>query len=217
MPKKKPKIILQPKKILHVYCEGEKTEPNYFKAYIAFKFPGDQGRKVVTVEKTKKNTPVELVNVAVAAKDAIENLQGDEFWVVYDREAKAKYPDELHAKARRKAQDNGVNVALSNVCFELWLLLHCQDCTAPYNSCDDLLARSPLKEKLKEIGIDNYEKSEATISLKLVRNHEQARIKAARMNQNSLTSAAANIHQPHLLNPYTEVHLLLDAMDNFKA
>ncbi len=217
MPKKKPKSVLQPKKFLHIYCEGEKTEPNYFKAYIALKFPGDQGRKVVMVEKTKKNTPVQLVDVAVAAKDNPVNLKGDEFWVVYDREAKAKYSDDLHANARKKADDNGVHVALSNVCFELWLLLHCQQCTAPYQSCDDLLANSPLKAKLKEIGIDNYEKGQATISSELVGKHEQARENAVKMNQNTLTSAPANIDQPHLLNSYTDVHLLLDAMDAFKS
>lgn len=217
MPKKKSKVILQPKKIFHIYCEGEKTEPNYFKAYIAHKFPGDQGRKVVVVEKTKKNTPVELVDVAVKAKSSPECLKEDEFWVVYDREAKEKYSDALHAKARKKAVDNGVKVALSNVCFELWLLLHCQTCTAPYASCEDLLSRSPLKAKLKEIGIDNYEKGKAMISSELVGKHEQARLNAASMNYASQSSAAAQIHQPHLLNPYTDVHLVLDAMDAFKA
>lgn len=216
MPKKKPKATLQPKKILHIYCEGEKTEPNYFKAYIALKFPGGQHRKVVMVEKTKKNTPVQLVDVAVAAKKGHGNFDGDEFWVVYDREAKAKYSDELHANARKKADDNGVNVALSNVCFEIWLLLHCQECTAPYQSCGDFLTNSPLKSKLKEIGIDDYEKGQATISSELVGKHVQARENAAKMNQTSLKSAAANIDQPHLINPYTEVHLLLDAIDAFK-
>lgn len=219
MPKKKPKAVLQPKKFLRIYCEGEKTEPYYFNAYIAHKFPGDQGRKVVLVEKTNKNTPVQLVNVAVAAKKNAVNLEGDEFWVVYDRESPAKYPDAKHAEARNKADANGVHVALSNVCFELWLLLHCQPCAAPYQSCDDLLSNSPLKMRLKEDGIENYAKGEPKIFSKLVKKYAEAKDNAEKMNEVSLKSAASNISvdQPHLLNPYTEIPLLLDAMDAFKS
>jgi hypothetical protein len=115
MPKRKPALTLQPKQLLHIYCEGEKTEPNYLSAYIQANFPGNNGRKVVVIEKTKKNTPIQLGDVAVAAKRSNKNLDNDEYWVVYDREAIAKYTDELHANASKKARDNGVHIALSNV------------------------------------------------------------------------------------------------------
>jgi len=83
---------------LHIFCEGEKTEPNYLKGYVESRFPGTT---LSPVKRTDKNTPVQLVEVAIAAKK--NNPDDDQFWVVYDREATNKYPDALHAEARNKA------------------------------------------------------------------------------------------------------------------
>ncbi len=50
----------------------------------------------------------------------------DEVWAVFDRDEHPHF-----AEACQKARDNEVGLAVSNPCFELWLLLHIRDQTAP--------------------------------------------------------------------------------------
>ena len=52
------------------------------------------------------------------------NLKYDEVCCVFDVDDR---PGEKVAEAIAKARKSGLNVALSNPCFELWLLLHLRD------------------------------------------------------------------------------------------
>ena len=51
-----------------------------------------------------------------------DNLKYDEVWCVFDVDAHPHLPD-----AKQKAEANRIKMAISNPCFELWLLLHFQD------------------------------------------------------------------------------------------
>jgi hypothetical protein len=71
------------------------------------------------------------VQWAVELKDAAErkakrskddNLRYDEVWCVFDID---EHPGVSEAK--QQARDNGIEVAISNPCFELWILLHFRD------------------------------------------------------------------------------------------
>ncbi|VGO22313.1 RloB family protein [Pontiella sulfatireligans] len=203
MPKPRGKQVEPFRPRFYIFCEGEKTEPNYITGYIEQKFPGTM---LSPVRKTPKNTPVQLVEVAIEAKG--KNPSGDKFWVVFDREAKHKYADALHAEARAKAKANDIRIAISNVCFEVWILLHFQPNVAPYTSYSDLRKRSALKTHIK--GYDKGEKrlfSEAEISV--------ARKNAKVMNHQTKAGANPAWNQPHQWNPYTNVYELLDALDKF--
>jgi len=215
MPKRRGKGNKQLKPILHIFCEGEKTEPNYLKGYLQKFHSGSRLLKVVKVEKTNKNTPVQLVEEAIKRKRDKNTPDKDVFWVVYDREAQSKYPDELHKKALKSATSADISVALTNICFEVWLLLHFCDLTACYSSCTDLLKNSSLKAELKKIGILKYDKSDNALFDLISNNIPDARRRAGRMNQATLNSSYNTEENPHLLNPYTAVHKLLDAIDCF--
>ncbi|GHT87867.1 hypothetical protein AGMMS49960_02560 [Betaproteobacteria bacterium] len=209
MPKPQRRVVRSIAPKLHIFCEGEKTEPDYFRHYLSLKdkesLSGSSRDPVVVIEQRKKNTPVQLVEEAVDKKK--NYLEGDEVWVVYDRESEGRYPDSLHAKARKKADANGVRIALSNVCFEFWLLLHFEYTAAAYNSCDQLLENS----KLARQHIPNYEKGKARkYSDKEI---EMARKNAVRLNQQTMNGADPAWTQPHQWNPYTDVYKLLDAID----
>lgn len=205
MPKKRGNVQKKLKSRLHIFCEGEKTEPNYLTEYIEKKFPGT---KLSYVRKTRKNTPVQLVNEA--AKEKKNSPVDDEFWVVYDRESVNKYPDSLHAKARDKANANGIEIALSNVCFEIWILLHFQNSLAEYSDYSDLLRRSNLKTH-----IENYEKgTRYSFSENQI---QSARENALGLNRATELAADASWKMPHQWNPYTDVYKLLDAIDEFGA
>jgi len=203
------------KPVLHIYCEGEKTEPNYLNGYLNEFHPGNRTLKVIKITDTKKNTPKQLVEQAIRKKKSHDTASSDVFWVVYDREAVNKYSNDLHNQSLSQAKANNVSVALSNVCFEVWILLHLIVSPAPYSSCDDLLSRSPLKEKLKERGISSYEKGNVSIYEAISKDVANARIRAKKMNSIILSAAAQGDNAPYLLNPYTNVYELLDAIDAF--
>lgn len=141
----------QPKKRVVVVCEGSKTEPNYFAALTPI---AKEALIEVTVVDEPATSPKQLVDAACkllkdsrnyARKSKDENAKVDEVWCVHD-------VDEHHGlkEARQRALDNGVNLAISNPCIEIWFLLHFQD-TKGY------LHRHEAMRRLRQ-EVPNYEK-----------------------------------------------------------
>ena len=117
----------EPRPRVLVCCEGKVTEPSYFNG---LKREGHNNLLHVEV-KPAGVAPKTLADYAVERKDEAErkarrqkddNLRFDEVWCVFDVDAHEHIPD-----ARQQAAANHVNLAISNPCFELWLLLHFQD------------------------------------------------------------------------------------------
>lgn len=103
------------------------TEPEYFQ-YI--KRALRDSLLVVEVSR-ERGEPLRVVEAAVKAKARAdlearrrkdENLRFDEVWCVVDVDEHARLVDALHLADR-----NRVRVAVSNPCFELWVLLHFAD------------------------------------------------------------------------------------------
>lgn len=209
MPRKKQKIDKPVKPVFHIYCEGEKTEPSYIRGFIKFFYP--KHRQILVVEDTKKNTPVQLVDVA---NNQLREHKHDIYWVVFDRESVAKYSDALHNKARQKANGAGINIAISNVCFEQWLLAHFTSSTTSYSNYSDLLMKSPLNKSLEKIGVAHYEKA-IDVFFRIRTEIPTAIKNAIEINKIAQKSAALGNTQPHHLNPYTDVYELLIDIHNF--
>jgi len=215
MPKpRKSSTKLVPRK-LHIYCEGIKTEPHYLRGYIGSIKDGAL-RTVVLVEDTNKNTPIQLVNEAIVKKESPLTPDGDEFWVVYDRESPGKYPDALHDKAYNSAKKNNINIALSNICFEQWILLHFTPSGASYSCQDDLVNNSSLKREILNATGKAYDKASPEIFKIVASKVKTAKSHAEKINKNALSAAQPGRNRPHHLNPYTDMPKLLDAIDKFK-
>ena len=119
--------VTEPRPRVLICCEGQVTEPSYFNGlkreghnillHVEVK-PG--GR----VPKTLVDYDVDLKREAekTARQQKDENLKYDEVWCVFDVDVHPHLPE-----AKQKAEANGINAAISNPCFELWLLLHFQD------------------------------------------------------------------------------------------
>jgi hypothetical protein len=212
MPKRRKVSKQKPLKTLRIFCEGEKTEPSYLNGYL--KTLGDSARKFV-IEDTNKNTPVQLVEVAIALKKSPNSLPNDEFWVVYDRESTAKYSDALHAQARQKAASAGIQIAICNVCFEYWLLLHLVETDAPYTSFDNLMKNSAFNAAFKQACGCDYKKSGRSLFEKLKVSIPEARVRAQRLNETGKENADPARSEPHHINPYVGIVELLDAIDAF--
>lgn len=95
-----------------IVCEGEKTEPNYFRS---FRVP----RNVIEIDiQGVGKNPSKLVN---KAKQLQEQEEYDQVWCVFDRDSWA--PEDFN-NAIQNAIKLGFNVAYSNEAFELWYVLH---------------------------------------------------------------------------------------------
>jgi hypothetical protein len=111
-----------------IVCEGTVTEPHYFKDLRV------QERGLVEVKVVPGGVPKTVVELAVKLKEESEvearrrkddNLRYDHVWCVFDIDEHPFVPE-----AKQQARDNAIDVAVSNPCFELWLLLHFQEQTA---------------------------------------------------------------------------------------
>lgn len=192
--------------VLHIFCEGMKSEPNYIEHYKDL-FCNTK-RASIVVERTEKTTPVQLVEVAIKMKESSSVYRADEYWVVYDRESPAKYNEKLHQKARKLALEKGINIAISNVSFEVWLMLHYQSTCAACDSCEALISRKDFKQHFP-----GYDKAgECNFSVQEI---GAARLNAERMNRQTISVADKEWTEPSMWNPYTDFYMLLDAIDRF--
>lgn len=98
-----------------IVCEGENTEPDYFKAF-------RMTAATIKAVGQAMNT-VSLVNKAISIREAerVKKHSYDQCWVVFDKD---NYPDNYFNHAILFAQSNGLRVAYSNQAFEYWFLLH---------------------------------------------------------------------------------------------
>jgi RloB-like protein len=107
-----------------IYCEGEKTEPSYFDGLARF-----LRSPLIHIEIGEQQAdPKGLVELAIAhreqakkaaRKQADDNLLFNEVWCVFDVDQHARLPDAI-----QKAAASSIDLAVSNPCFELWLLIH---------------------------------------------------------------------------------------------
>jgi hypothetical protein len=118
----------KPKKTLLIFCEGERTEPEYLNALKRQPSVRDVAAVDLRVETTHGGSvPLTLVSLATGARRRSTEEDGeiDEFWCVFDVEWPINHPNLRDAVER--ARKNRIKLAISNPCFELWLILHFQD------------------------------------------------------------------------------------------
>lgn len=99
-----------------IVCEGEKTEPNYFK-----NFPKQIGNIVYDIELEGGGiSTLKVVEKAIELRDKSKQKY-DRVWAVFDKDS---FKPNSFNSAIFKAKANGIECAWSNEAFELWYLLH---------------------------------------------------------------------------------------------
>ena len=102
-----------------IVCEGEKTEPNYFKAFT------ERWSEVKEIKVT--GCGCSTCQLIIEAKKLREKLERermvpfDRVWLVFDKDDFKDFN-----KAIADAKKEGMNCAWSNQAFELWYVLHFQ-------------------------------------------------------------------------------------------
>ncbi|GAP72698.1 RloB family protein [Candidatus Symbiothrix dinenymphae] len=99
-----------------IVCEGEKTEPNYFKS-----FPKQIGNIVLDVKCDGGGiSTLKVVEKAIKLRD--KSVQKyDRVWAVFDKD---NFKPNAFNSAILKAKTHNIGCAWSNEAFELWYLLH---------------------------------------------------------------------------------------------
>lgn len=100
-----------------IVCEGEKTEPNYFKAFREI----NQGTTIIEVEGCGMNTS-SVVEKAIELSEGSEQ-EYDRVWAVFDKDS---FSSQRFNEAIAMASQAGIDCAWSNEAFELWFLYHFQ-------------------------------------------------------------------------------------------
>lgn len=129
-----------------IVCEGEKTEPSYFKAFPEKPDVFDS----LDVEGIGNNT-VYVVKKAINLRDKAikEGNPYIEAWAVFDKD---DFPQKDFESAIKIAAENKIRVAYSIECFELWYLLH-------FNYYDTGMHRTDYYDKLTVLLKQKYEKN----------------------------------------------------------
>lgn len=211
MAKRKSRNISVPR-MMYIFCEGSKTEPNYIESFIDDR--AGSKTKVIRVPREKSSSPEHLLNAAIARKKSSSTSDNDVFWVVYDKEDIATRPISMHKQVWDKALKNNINVAMSCVCIEFFILLHFGITHATYTSYNNLKSQSPLLKCLKRIGIDDYDKaSENTYSY--LKAYVDDAINNAKSLEMSLSNSGVNLLEPYKIPSYTGFHHLLEAIIAF--
>jgi len=146
--------IRQPRKTLLIFCEGERTEPEYLNALKRQPAIHDVAAVDLRVETGHGGSvPKTLVSMAIEARRRAVDEEGeiDEFWCVFDVEWPTNHPDLKDAVER--ARQGGIELAISNPCFELWLILHFQD-HARWSDNDEARRRRRQLDGSSDKGLD---------------------------------------------------------------
>lgn len=188
-PKKRPYRPKQQKQRFLLCCEGVGTEPGYFRSLAEF----------------LRNPLIELIEVEIAEHEATDpkqiveqakrlradadrsakrmhddNLRYDQVWCVFDRDEHAHFDEAIN-----QALDNKLDLAVSNPCFELWILIHFQDQTSS-------LTRQDAASKVRHF-IPGYEKS---ISLAELTGRASEAVRRARKMESNATERGKATDNP---------------------
>lgn len=185
--KSRPIEVLPQRETFLIVCEGEKTEPNYFRA---FKIPS----KVIEVDGAGAD-PMTVVDRAIALR---AKRKYDQVWCVFDRDS--FHPNRFVGAITRARAEN-ISVAYSNEAFELWYLLH-------FNYVVAGVPRKAYAKMLSGCLGMPYRKNDKRMLTLLAHLQGTAIANARRLLANYSPC------KPHKDNPSTTVHLLVEAISD---
>jgi hypothetical protein len=110
--------------VIALFSEGEVTEPEYLRALARLPEVRERTKLSLRIDLVGA-VPLTLVEAAVAEKSSDT---ANEYWCVFDVEWPRHHPN--LQQALDLAARHGIEIAMSNPSFELWLILHHQNQTA---------------------------------------------------------------------------------------
>jgi len=184
-----------------IFCNGEKTEPNYFNKLIEYLYK-QQSTQIANI-KYFNESPSNLISRFESYRQTLNTIPINEKIIfVFDKDNFDDFDNAIKLANRKYP---GCFVAWSNICFELWLCLHFELYTSTLTSA---VYNSKLTTKLGE----NYERK--------LKNNERL-FNLIIENDGSLEIALKNAKKlmenkntiiPSKSNPATTVHIAVSAI-----
>ena len=204
MPKKRKTNKQSAKPRILILCEGEKTEPCYFKRLRADRRYNALSSVEVVVFDEPANTARELVQSAIKHKKGAEREKDPyaEIWVAVDKDGYTKHPE-----AFDQAVANNIFMAFSSVCFEYWFLLHFTAARKALAKCDDLI------EHLRKHYLAEYAKRGDYYET--LRQDTKTAINHARQTRITCPDFQRG-EKPYNINPFTNVDVLVERLIRFE-
>ena len=196
--------LRQPAPRILLVCEGEKTEPLYFRDMVNAWNIGNQ----VKIARNDGFSPDKIVAQAdqLYAQAKQEGDGFDDIYCVFDRDAHEHFNAAINRLHTLKANGRPLNAVVSVPCFEFWLLLHFGYTEKPYSSTGNKsVGNAVVSDLKKKPGFTKYDKGMVGVFKLLAPNLEQA-LKHA---QQLAAHRAGNDEHP---NPSTQVHLLVNRL-----
>ena len=150
------KIPLVPR--ILIVCEGERTEPNYFRQFCVTN----------SIFGEAMNT-LSLVRRTIEIRD--EKGPFNQVWCVFDLDS---FPKQHFDEAIQLAKKENIKTAYSNEAFELWYILH-------YDYLQSQISRSQYIKTLGERLCKKYHKNDLAIYDDLLHLQETAILNAKRL------------------------------------
>lgn len=155
---RRPQKPISLKHSILIVCEGSKMEINYFANLVQAQNVRD--RFTVSIETSDGGG----ASATIKKASALARIQGkrleayDEVWCVYDVETS----DNLVQleNALKEAEAKKIQVAISNPCFEIWLIAHFEITSRAYINCD-----------VAENTLNNHWNSVSNLSIKRITMH----------------------------------------------
>ena len=157
-----------------VVTNGEVTEPEYFHG-----LQTELDNVVLEVRHFRRD-PSALASVAGDLKRSESasavSKGADDFAGVFAVTDVDDFPPEQFRRARRVCKEAGVELIVSNPCFEVWLIDHFVTCADAYALTRD------VERKAAELGLTGGERNKHVVYDRLRGKHELACVNAARHN-----------------------------------
>lgn len=198
---------------IRLFCEGGKTEPNYFNGY--FKAKGFHQPNMAS--KPKDHSPKGVAKAAKAEYKKAKSLGFKEdkifIWAVFDKDGHVG----IH-EAIAMLRGTPIGIAFSNICFEYWILLHYENTSRQFHHCDEIINYIHQNHD-NEYGKanDHYIRLKGKIpnainyAQQLARNQSQHSVRPTSfLNGNNEHNCPDSPNC--VLNPYTDVHLIFESL-----
>ena len=169
----------EPKRCFYLFCEGQRTEPDYFESIkkhyrntmlkefsVDVLIPYGGGVPLTIAQRAVKFAKSKYgLNRGRHRKNSFEN--NDEVWAIFDRDDHPNFSDAVVL-----CENNGIKVGRSNPCFEVWLILHVKD----YGAINDSHNVQKIYSSLKPS--DKKSRNNQGCFSELVKNVEDAEMRA---------------------------------------
>ena len=196
------KIKLRVNKRILILCEDKKSSVYYFKS---FKSDEEYKRKLsavdIEVHHPRSYDPLGLVNEAIKRQKEAREDKNDynDIWVVFDKDKHKSIP-----AAFDLAKKNNINIAISIICFEYWVLLHFEKTTKPFHSCDELV------KYLKNNHYNKYSKSRNCFDD--LRDKLDTALSNGKWLEKQIKTHFSNVQKVYSLGAYTNVNKLVEEL-----